>query len=162
MQQVPGSRQVHALALQTRGDVIEERCQMLRHLGLLLVEGFFLGQQFGSHHQTIQRTVVVRRAKPGAKTQYVAGQGRRIGRMEMRGIGQQDSGERTCGAQMAEVAFAVVWIRRVQVRVRGVRAAHVPDVEFANLGSFFELAGAARQKRKRAGGARGMTQAQLG
>ncbi|MCY1183850.1 hypothetical protein D9M73_245010 [compost metagenome] len=67
VQQVPGAADIHALALQASGDVIEKCRQVLRHLGLLLVEGFFLGQQFGRHHQAIQRAIGMGGPQPGAQ-----------------------------------------------------------------------------------------------
>ncbi|MCY1284391.1 hypothetical protein D9M70_332910 [compost metagenome] len=161
VQQVPGAADVHAFALQAAGDVIEEVRQVLRHLGLLLVEGLLLGQQFRRHHQAIQGALGMGRAQLGAQVQHIAGQGGGIGRVEMGFVRQQDLDQRTHPAQVAEVALAVVRVGGVHVHRRAVRAGHAPGIEAADLHGFLELAETQRQERQGAGGAGGVAQAQL-
>ncbi|MNQ82106.1 hypothetical protein D3C85_971490 [compost metagenome] len=146
VQQIPGATDVHALALEASGDVIEERSEVLWHLGLLLVENFLFGQQFGRHHQAIEGAIGMRCAKPGAKAQYVAGQGRWISRVEMRQVGQQHPHQCAHATQMAQVALAVVRVSGMQLRVRCIRSGHVPGIELSHFRGFFELSRTAGQE----------------
>ncbi|MNJ64246.1 hypothetical protein D3C77_601900 [compost metagenome] len=104
----------------------------------------------------------MRRTQLGAQPQDIAGQGRRIGRMEMRSARQQHPHHRLQTAQMAEVAFTVVRVNAMHVRIWRIRPGHFPGIELANFEGFFKLAHAARQKRKRPGGTGCMAQAQFG
>ncbi|MND70540.1 hypothetical protein D3C80_620480 [compost metagenome] len=162
VQQVPGRADVHALALELGGHVVEKLRQVLGHVGLQLVERFLLGHQLRADFQAVEGALGVGRAQLGAQVQHVGAEGGRVGRMEMRFARQQRWNHGGVDAHMAQVAPAVVGVDRVQVGLWGVRAFRVPHTHLAQLGEFFPFAHALGQERQGAGSARGVTDAQCG
>ncbi|MNP34362.1 hypothetical protein D3C76_1276440 [compost metagenome] len=116
MQQVPGAADVDHLALEAGGHVGEEVRQVAGHVGLQLVEVFFLGHQFGADHQTVQGAFGMGRAHFGAQVQHIAGERGGIGRVEMVQAWQHGLHDRQVAAHVAEVALAVVGVHRMHVR----------------------------------------------